>query len=204
MRQTQEQNQIKLSSFKCLGFFSHSHFSNFQSAKKPKNKIKSNWKPKNKLTQASATWPRNPGRATLAQATQAARHWPRSRNLGLAGLGSTTRANTTWASATWPRDLGRRARTTGGTGRGCCGPWRTSPERSTSSAVQVFEIWKKFGFCLYDFGVIREDYIMVINWGLKTQFPADLMWKKCHIRPWKSSLWDSIYRPKSSLLDSRY
>ena len=54
-------------------FFSHSYFSNFQSASNPRT----NW----------PTWPRNPGHATLAQATQAAQRWPGSRGQGQHDLG---------------------------------------------------------------------------------------------------------------------
>ena len=50
-------------------------------------------------------------------------------------------------------------------------------------------------------------FIRVVNRVLKTRFSCGHHVKKYatldHIRPWKLSLKDSIYRPKSSLIDSR-
>ena len=50
-------------------------------------------------------------------------------------------------------------------------------------------------------------FIRVVNRVLETRFSCGHHMKKYatldHIRPWKSSLKDSIYRPKSSLIDSR-
>ena len=79
----------------------------------------------------------------------------------------------------------------------------------------MFWILLSFFFFFFFFGRVLFWYVLgsylmfikVINQVLETRFPCD-----CHvekyatsgvIRPWKSSLWVSIYRPKSSLKDSR-
>ena len=60
-------------------------------------------------------------------------------------------------------------------------------------------LWYVLGFSLI--------FIRVGNRVLETRFPCGCHVEKYitldHIRPWKSSLKDSIYKPKSTLIDSR-
>ena len=87
--------------------------------------------------------------------------------------------------------------------------------RCSFSPSELF-LWSKsglmcLGFLKFFFGYfglcMRLKFFWVRNRVLETRFPCGRYVEKYAtsdmIRPWKSSLWDSIYWPKSSLLDSR-
>ena len=71
--------------------------------------------------------------------------------------------------------------------------------------------WFFFFFFFSEFSLICSRFfsifIRVVNQVLETRFLCGRHMEKYatldHIKPWKSSLKDLIYRPKSSLLDSR-
>ena len=85
---------------------------------------------------------------------------------------------------------------------------RKSARPRRGLGLDLFSLFFFFFFSMFS-EVLSSSlrYIKVINQVLETRFPCGFHVEKYAtldvIRPWKSSLWNSIYRPKSSLKDSR-
>ena len=192
-----------------IQFFSHSPFSNFQSPKKPKNKIKSKW-PR----------PAQPGRATQASVTWVDELRPRVA-LGEVVADRDKRCRRDRPprqsrmrprpSCTSPRSLGTES-----------GTWRTGPGLELAMALRESKAYwylkfeRNLGFVyvilgcweLLVFGsaVVFFVFFLDVNWVLETRFPG-----RCHVENVPHQTWTThenrvpktrFIDPKSSLLDS--